>query len=109
MISSESPIIILSFKILTVLIRVELIRVIEALEDTIIISLTHITILRILLLKNWPLFSLSGLISIIVIVDLLQESSHASTLGLLLSTLVFLFLFSHALVIVLQPLDLVFA
>ena len=108
MIPSHSPILIFSFKILAVFIRVELVRVIKILENAIVVSLAHVTVFRVLL-ESWSLLILPGLVSIVIIVDLLKESGHATTLSFLLTALVLFFLFLHAFVLILQLLDLVFA
>lgn len=85
LVSTESSIIVLSLQVLAIFIRVKLIVIIESLEDPIIISLAHVSILRVFKLEGGPFLGFLCIISIVVVVPLLKPG-HASTLSLFFTT-----------------------
>jgi len=91
--------------ILVIIVRIKVIRVVKALEDLVIVALAHI----IVIITEVGLFAgFTGVGCLVVIVNVFHKTCHASTLGFFFAAFGVVLLFLHALILILESLDLVF-
>ena len=91
--------------ILVIIVRIKVIRVVKALEDLVIVTLAHI----IVIITEVGLFAgFTGVGCLVVIVNVFHKTCHASTLSFFFPAFGVVLLFLHALILILESLDLVF-
>ena len=102
----ETTITIVSLEvILVIIVRIKVIRVVKALEDLVIVTLTHI----IVIITEVGLFAgFTSVGCLVVIVNVFHKTCHASTLSFFFAAFGVVLLFLHALILILESLDLVF-